>query len=187
MVAITWDGWAVCFLAVKFYLIPRSILFEASEKLLLHFLLTGINWYSWGEILPVLMPNVVFISLRWWVDKISTKCYYAIFGGLLNHLGYRQSGLFVSKEMTTGNNALHSSYILKRVKILQDFLIEFAIGPTVNALGAFLMKSGASSHSLEYCNQYTVSFSVSINKLNSSGNFCHGTTFPIMLGIILNS
>lgn len=37
------------------------------------------------------------------------------------------------------------------------------------------MKAGASSHSLEYCDQYTVSFYVSINKLNSSGNFCNGT------------
>lgn len=91
---------------------------------------------------------------------------------------------FVSEELTTRNNALHFSYILKIVKILQDCLIQFAIGPAVNTLGAFLMKVGARSHSLDYYNQYAVSFYVSINKLNSSGNFCNGTTFPIMLGII---
>lgn len=94
---------------------------------------------------------------------------------------------FVSEELTTRNNALHFSYILKIVKILQDCLIQFAIGPAVNTLGAFLMKVGARSHSLDYYNQYAVSFYVSINKLNSSGNFCNGTTFPIMLGIILVS
>jgi len=49
------------------------------------------------------------------------------------------------------------------------------------------MKVGASSHSLEYCNQYAMSFYVFINKLNLSGNFCNGATFPIILGIILNS
>lgn len=41
--------------------------------------------------------------------------------------------LFVS-EMTSGNNALHFSHTLKIVQILQDWLIQFAMGLAVNTL-----------------------------------------------------
>lgn len=70
MVAITWDVRAVYCLAFAFYVIPKSVLFEANEKLLSHFVLTGVNLYWWEEILVVLMVNVAYIILRWWVDKI---------------------------------------------------------------------------------------------------------------------
>lgn len=56
---------------------------------------------------------------------------------------------FFVSEMTSGNNALHFSHTLKIVQILQDWLIQFAVGPPVNTLGAFLMKVGASSHNFE--------------------------------------
>lgn len=75
-------------------------------------------------------------------------------------------GFLASVELSTGNNALNFLYILKIVRILQDCLIQFTMGPTVNMLGAFLMKVVPSSQSLEYCNRYTVSFYVSLNKLN---------------------
>lgn len=69
---------------------------------------------------------------------------------MLNCLSYHKFGfvIFVS-EMTSGNNALHFSHTLKIVQILQDWLIQFAVGPPVNTLGAFLMKVGASSHNPE--------------------------------------
>lgn len=74
-VAITWKVWAVCCWTVMFYWIPESVLFEASEKLLFHFVLYGIKWYSWEEKLPDSMSNIPFICLRFWVDKISRKYY----------------------------------------------------------------------------------------------------------------
>lgn len=127
MVAITWGGWAVCCLAVKFYLIPRSVLLEASEKLLFHFILTGVNWYSWEEFLPVLLPNIVFISLRWWVDNINKMLLCCFWWAIELPWLLQVWGFFVSEELTMRNNALHFSYILKIVKILQDCLFRFAI------------------------------------------------------------
>lgn len=56
-------------------------------------------------------------------------------------------GFLASEELTTGHNALHFLYILKIVSMLQDCLIQFAIGPTVNILGALLMKVVPSSQS----------------------------------------
>lgn len=51
--------------------------------------------------------------------------------------------------MTSGNNALHFSHTLKIVQILQVWLTQFAVGPAVNTLGAFLVKVGVNSHNLE--------------------------------------
>lgn len=58
-------------------------------------------------------------------------------------------GFFFVSEMTSGNNALHFSHTLKIVQILQVWLIQFAVGPPVNTLGAFLMKVSVSSQNLE--------------------------------------
>lgn len=95
---------------------------------------------------------------------------------VITHLGF-----LASEELTTGNNALHFLYILKIVRILQNCLIQFTIGPTVNTLGAFLMKVVPSSQSLEYCNHYTVSFYMSLNKIIHQDIFVMRLHFKLCL------
>lgn len=39
---------------------------------------------------------------------------------------------FFFSDMTSVNNALHFSHTVKIVQLLQDWLIQFAVGPAVN-------------------------------------------------------